>query len=211
MLVVKEDDPNALTLACRYLNAGRIIAFATDTTYGLAVDAAHFAAIESLYKIKKRDEKKPFAIFVKTLATAKKIFFFDETAEKIARKFFPGKLTMVLKKRPESALIIAANLNKNNDEFLGFRILNHKFTRSLLRKFDGILAVTSANISNEESARSPEQVEKYFAYSELGLLIFGETFKKSAHSTVVKISDNQLTILRHGALNLGDALTSSQH
>ena len=80
MLVVKEGDPDALNIACDFLCAGKIISFATDTVYGLAADATNHAAIATLYRIKNRDEKKPIAIFVKDLTTAKKIFYFFSAA-----------------------------------------------------------------------------------------------------------------------------------
>ena len=204
MQIIKESDLNSVDLACDFLAAGKIIAFATDTVYGLAVDASNSNAVEALYKLKKRDEKKPIAIFVKDLEAAKKIFFFDGISTKLATKFLPGSLTLVLETKAEAVSGLALNLNQNNNKFLGFRVIDNDFIQNLLKKFDGILAVTSANESSQKSARSAEEVEKYFKYSQLDLLIDGGISKQETASTVVKITDGKVTILRQGLTNIAD-------
>jgi L-threonylcarbamoyladenylate synthase len=209
MLIIQESDKNAPNLACDFLAAGKIISFATDTVYGLAVNAANYKAVENLYKIKNRNPQKPIAIFVKDLAAAQKIFYFEELAKKVAVKFLPGSLTMVLKLKQESSALLAANLNyKNNqesDKFLGFRIIESRFVSNLLQKFEGIMAVTSANKSNEKAAISAKEVEEYFRNcgpdSGPGLLIDGGISGQKIPSAVVKIFDDKLTILRSGSLN----------
>ena len=202
MHIVNESEKNAVALACDFLRAGKIISFATDTIYALAVDASNVKAVEALYKIKNRDEKKPIAIFVKDLAAAEKIFFFDEIVEKIAEKNLPGSLTLVLKTKFQNSDKIAPNLNQGGDGFLGFRIPDHTFTKKLLAEFDGILAATSANFSAQKPALSAAEVEKYFADSDLDLLVDGGKSAQQIASTVAKISDKKITILRQGSLTL---------
>lgn len=199
---ILEESERAISIASQFLYEGKVISFATDTVYGLAADATNFRAVEALYKIKNRDSKKPIAIFVKDLAAAKKIFLFDELSQKIAEKFLPGSLTLVLKINAQSSCCLASNLNENDDQFLGFRIVNHQFTQNLLEEFGGILAVTSANPSNQEAAVNAEQVKKYFAKSNLDLLVDSGKSAQSLPSTVVKISNQKLTILRQGALEI---------
>ena len=198
MLVIKENDKNAINLACEFLRNGKIISFATDTVYGLAVDASNFKAVEDLYKIKNRNKKKPIAIFVKDFEAAKKIFYFDEISQKICKKFLPGSLTLVLETKPEALRLLATNLNQNNDNFLGFRIIDSFFIKNLLEKFNGILAVTSANLSEEKSAITAQEVEKYFNNSKLDLLLDGGICREKTASTVIKISDKKITLLRQG-------------
>lgn len=196
MLIIKESDPNAVNLACEFLRAGKIISFTTDTVYGLAVDAANSKAVENLFALKKRDQKKPIAIFVKDLNAAKKIFYFDETAEKIAEKFSSESLTLILEKKPESTRLLAANLNQNDEKFLGFRIVNRDFIQNLLTKFAGILAVTSANPSTAKAAIRASEVEEYFAKSNLDLLVDGGKSEREIASTVIKIVDQKIQIIR---------------
>lgn len=199
MLIVKEKDHNAVGIACEFLRAGKIISFATDTIYGIAVDANNYKAVESLYKIKNRDEKKPIAIFVKDLNAAEKIFYFDETAKKIAKKFMPGALTLVLKTKPEAFSNLASNLNRNIDNFLGFRVANSFFVKKIFENFDGNLAVSSANLSDQKNAISATEIAK--TLPNIDLIIDGGTCDNKA-STVAKIFNNKISILRQGPINL---------
>lgn len=199
MLVVNEKDPNAATLASEFLHHGKVISFSTDTVYALAADASNFRAVETLYQIKNRDPKKPIAIFVKDLDAAKKIFFFDKKAEEIAKKFLPGALTLVLETRDEAFSYIASNLNRNSDNFLGFRVVDNFFVKELFKKFDGILAVTSVNISGATAATNPDEIKN--TLPNIDLLIEGEISHQPA-STVAKIIDNKITILRQGPVIL---------
>ena len=96
-------------------------------------------------------------------------------------------------------LNLAPNLNEN-DEFLGFRIVETNFLQELFKNFSGILAVTSANISGQQAAISAEEVKKYFNFSTIDLLIDGGVCQKKIPSTVVKISDEKITILREGSI-----------
>ncbi len=199
MLIVNENNPNAATLAFEFLRDGKIISFSTDTVYALAADASNFQAVETLYQIKNRDPKKPIAIFVKDLDAAKKIFFFEKKAEEIAKKFLPGALTLVLQTRDEAFSYIASNLNKNSDNFLGFRVVDNFFVKELFKKFDGILAVTSANISGATAATNPDEIKNILP--NIDLLIKGEISHQPS-STVAKIIDNKITILRQGPVIL---------
>ena len=199
MLIVNENNPNAATLASEFLRDGKIISFSTDTVYALAADASNFQAVETLYQIKNRDPEKPIAIFVKDLDAAKKIFFFEKKAEEIAKKFLPGALTLVLQTRDEAFSYIASNLNKNSDNFLGFRVVDNFFVKELFKKFDGILAVTSANISGATAATNPDEIKNILP--NIDLLIKGEISHQPS-STVAKIIDNKITILRQGPVIL---------
>ena len=197
MQIINEKDPKAAQLASEFLRAGKIIAFATDTVYGVAADASNERAVEKLYELKKRDAKKPIAIFVPNLTAAKKLFIFDEISEKIAQQFLPGALTLILEKKAESSSLIAANLNQNDDNSLGFRIVDSFFVTRLFEKFNGFLAVSSANLSNHEPAQNTEKVAQYFP--DLDLLIAGE-ISSQIPSTVAKISKGKITIIRQGSV-----------
>ncbi|MSP34051.1 MAG: threonylcarbamoyl-AMP synthase [Rickettsiales bacterium] len=196
MKIISENDPQVISLAVDFLRAGKIISFATDTVYGVAVDASNYNAIERLYVIKKRNKNKPIAIFLPDLSMAEKIFIFSDEARKFAKKFLQISLTLVLKKRHDSLMILASNLN-NGDEFLGFRIVEKKFIIELLKNFGGIMAVTSANVSGLEDSISADQVKKYFNFNEIDLLIDGGVCEKKNPSAVIKI-DDKITILREG-------------
>lgn len=198
MQVINEKDDDAAQVACELLKAGKIISFPTDTLYGLAVDASNSKAVSDLYKIKNRDHKKPITIFLRDLDAAKKIFSFDEKSKEIAEKYLPGALTLILKTRDDS-LSLSPNLNEDSNNFLGFRIVDSFFVRNLFKKFDGILAVTSANISGDKPAKDSDEVKENF--SNIDLIIKGKISKQQA-STVAKITNNKIIILRQGAISL---------
>ena len=202
MLVIKENDASALEIACAFLKEGKVISFGSDTIYGIAVDASNSKAVEALYKIKNRDKKKPIAIFLPDLVAAKKIFLFDKLSLEIAEKFLPGPLTMVLKIQPKHPYSLTSCLNHNEDNFLGFRIVKRDFVEKLLEKFAGNLAVTSANPSGETSSLSADEIKNYFKNSEIDLLIDGGISERKIASSVVKIDDGKITILRQGAADL---------
>jgi L-threonylcarbamoyladenylate synthase len=199
MLIIKEEDVNAIELAIQFLQAGKLIAFATDTVYGIAADASNEKAVEQLYKIKNRQENKPIAIFINNLSDAKKIFKFGSLADKIAEKFLPGPLTMVLERQQHCQIKLASNLNHNQNNFLGFRLIDREFISNLLNKFSGTLAVTSANSSGESAAIDAKEVANYFQNHNI-LVIDGKITGNKIASTVIKISNNNLEILRHGAI-----------
>lgn len=197
--VIKESQANCIEYAVDFLKSGKILAFATDTVYGLAVDAKNFEAVENLYKIKKRDKTKAIAILLPNLARAKEIFIFDELANKIANKFLPGALTMVLEVKEQQSFL-SKNLNINGN-FLGFRIISSEFIDKIFTKFDGAIALTSANLSGNQSSITAQEIYRAFEKTTLDLLIIdSKKLKSKTASTVVKVSQNNLEILREGLI-----------
>jgi L-threonylcarbamoyladenylate synthase len=197
-MIISANDKMAAQKAVEIIKNDGVIAFATDTIYGLAANASSEKAVAKLYNLKKRDEKKPIAIFLPDLNHAKEIFLFDDLSKKLAEKYLPGALTLVLKINKNSQ-ILAKNLNQNNDEFLGFRIVENLFIKNFFSLFNGYLAVTSANISGENPALNALEVQKYFPNLDL---IIDDKIKFKIPSTVVKIFENKAEILRRGALEM---------
>lgn len=199
MKIIEENHQDSLKIALDFLKNKKAIIFATDTVYGLAVDASSFEAVENLYKIKKRDLKKPIAIFVKNLEKAKEIFDFDKKSLKIANKFLPGPLTMVLRVKNKEKFQLSSNLT--NSEFLGFRIVDKKFINNLFNHFDGALAVTSANISNQKDSNLIQEVVEYFSDLDILVVKSDEKDRIEKPSTVVKIDNEKIEILREGSIS----------
>lgn len=196
---ILESDKNAVKEAADQLKSAKVISFATDTVYGFAVDASSKNSVDELYKLKKRDKKKPIAIFLSKKEDAKKYFEISEKEEKIIENFMPGAITLVVKKRSD-VKNLAQNLNLN-DDYIGFRIVKSDFLEKLLAEFGGALAVTSANISGANSTISADEVFAGFSENKDLLLIDGGICKEKIPSTVVKIENNSVIILREGAVN----------
>lgn len=192
-MIISQYNKNAINLAITQLQQQKAIALPTDTIYGLAVDASSVKAVETLYELKKRDNQKPIAIFVQNLAMAREIFTFNTLAEKIANLYMPGKITIILNVK-ENNFSLAKNLNYNNNK-IGFRYVNSFFMAKLLEIYQKPLAVTSANISGFEVAKSAQDIAKIF---NLELIIDSEEICNNLASTVVEITENNLKILRQG-------------
>ena len=201
MLVIDEKKSNAVDVAIDFLQKGKVISFATDTVYGVAVDATNPKAVEGLYKLKKRDKNKPIAIFLKNLESAKKLFIFNDLAREVVEKYMPGDITAILKTTDYAKKILAKNLNNNDNNFIGFRIIDSYFVQKLFEKYNGILAVSSANEASQNPCISASLVKKNL--KNLDLLIAGKKTSKIS-STIVKIVDNELTLIRQGKLILKD-------
>jgi L-threonylcarbamoyladenylate synthase len=199
MLVIDQYHQDAISLAIEKLKNGKVIAIPTDTVYGLAVDAKNFDAVENLYRLKKREKNKPLAIFLKNLEQIKKLFIIEDITKKLIEKYLPGKLTIVAKIKDKTDIKLAKNLNEIDDDFLGFRVVDSFFIKKLFNEFDIILAVTSANISGNKVANSPSEIFKIFPQIEL--IISGNLLENSA-STVVKVNNSQIEIIRSGAIEI---------
>lgn len=201
MKLIDLSNKDSIDLACDFLKRGEIISFPTETVYGLACDAANEKAIDKIFKLKNRDYSKPIAIFLEKIEQAQKILQFNDIANIIAKKYLPGAVTIVLPKKNNIDIYLASNLNLN-DNYLAFRISDDPFVAKLLAKFDGIIAVTSANISGFNSSIHHDQVKNFFMNSDLGLLIKGGYCRSQIASTVVKIYENDFEILRQGLIKI---------
>jgi L-threonylcarbamoyladenylate synthase len=201
MLVIDEKKSNAVDVAIDFLQKGKVICFATDTVYGVAVDATNSKAVDGLYKLKNREKNKPIAIFLKNLESAKKLFIFNDLASEIVEKYMPGDITVILKTTDFAKKILAKNLNNNDNNFIGFRIIDSYFVQKLFEKYNGILAVSIANEASQNPCISASLVKKNL--KNLDLLIVGKKTSKIS-STIVKIVDNELTLIRQGKLILKD-------
>ena len=196
MLIIKDNSKDTIKIATKILNEDGIICFATETVYALACNAASDNAVTKLYKIKKRNPKKPIAIFTKDLTTAKQFLIFNSLENKIAQSLMPGMITLILKQKALENQKISPLLN-NNTNSLGLRIPNHQFALKLLNAFDGIIAATSANVSNKEPATNCMQAKQYFD-NKIDLIIDSKKCKEKIPSTILQINNNQVIFLREG-------------
>jgi len=203
--IIKESDRNSASLATQHLKNGGVIAFATDTVYGFGVDASNKEAVQKLYEIKNRDETKAVAVLLKDIPRAKEILKFSDLALSISKKFLPGPLTMILPLKDDHK-ILADNLNII-DSFIGFRIVDKVFINALFEIFKGDIALTSANLSKERILTNAQEIAEKFFETKLDLLVIdsGE-LKDNLVSSVIKIDNDKLEILREGIIDKDNIL-----
>lgn len=194
-LVIKELNTDTLKMIKRRLDEGKMVVFPTETIYGIGVSLKKEQYFINLMKAKKRNEKKPFALMTHSLQIAEKYFNFGEKEKKIAMKFLPGPVTLLLERKDTIPSWYFGDFRK-----IGLRIPDNEIAKKILSFYGDILAVTSANISECEEARNFEKAYDYFGDNEDVLLVDGGECKLKIASTVVEIEEGKLKILREGPI-----------
>jgi L-threonylcarbamoyladenylate synthase len=141
-------DKASIEAAAACLRAGGLTAFPTETVYGLGADACNGEAVARLYAAKGRPAFNPLIAHVADLAAAKRIAVFTAEAEKLARAFWPGPLTLVLLKEPYASI---ADLAVAGLDTIAVRVPDHPVAQALLKSFDGPVVAPSANRSGHVS------------------------------------------------------------
>jgi L-threonylcarbamoyladenylate synthase len=179
------------------LRNGGVILFPTDTLYGLGADAFSDEAVDRIYAIKGRDEKKPIHCIVSDIAMAEEYAEVTNDARLLFERLLPGGLTVILKKRDSVNGGIARTIDT-----IGIRIPNNDFCIQLAKKFDKPFTATSANIAGLQPQRSLSAILGQLgdAYKDIDILVDAGELPRSAPSTVVDLSNEEPSILREGAI-----------
>jgi len=179
-----------IKVAIKKIKDGGIIVFPTDTVYGIGCDPYNKKTISRLYEIKKRKKTKPFPILGVSKTELEKIAEFNTLEEKIAEKFWPGQVTLVLKVKDEK---IRQSLCL--DKKIAVRVPNNQCVLSLLKECK-LLVGTSANISDTTPFTDPNECSKNLTGYDL--LIDGGIIPSQSESTIVEIIGGNIKILREG-------------
>jgi L-threonylcarbamoyladenylate synthase len=191
--------------ARRELEAGHVVGIPTETVYGLAV-LPQPAALGRLVEAKRRSADKGIALLVDSLAQVKRLSILTPAAELLAKRFWPGALTLVLPQRPDNPL---PELLTGGRPTIGVRLPNHPVPRALARVL-GPLAVSSANISGQPDSTTAEQVVASLG-DEVSLVLDDGPVRGGVPSTVVACpADGELQILRAGAITEADVRAVAQ-
>ena len=185
-----------LNKAKRILEKNQILALPTETVYGLAGNAYSHKSVKRIYSLKKRPQKNPLIIHYYNLDLLKKDAKYDKNFLKLYKKFSPGPLTYILKKRKSSKVSKFANAKLKT---IAVRFPNNKVIRSLLKKLSFPLAIPSANISTGVSPTEPLDVVDEFK-NKIKFILNGGKSIIGLESTVINLS-NKPRILRPGAIS----------
>jgi L-threonylcarbamoyladenylate synthase len=185
--------------ALALLEAGEVVAIPTETVYGLAGDATNGAAVARIFEAKGRPRFNPLIAHVSDLAMAERIGVFDPLSRKLAEKFWPGPLTMVLPLRPEAGIhpLVAAGL-----ETIALR-MPRGFGAKLIARFDRPLAAPSANASGRISPTSAAAVAASLG-DRIKLVVDGGATTVGLESTILKVEGQAVRLLRPGAVTADD-------
>jgi len=185
----------AVTAAARILAEGGLVAFPSETVYGLGADAANPAAIARLYQAKGRPAFNPLIAHVGDIAAARQIARFDAPAMALAEAFWPGPLTLVLPKTPDCAV---ADLATAGLDTVSIRIPAHPVARAILREFGGAVVAPSANLSGHVSPTTAAHVQSDLA-GLIDLIVDGGAVDVGVESTIVGCFDEPM-LLRPGGV-----------
>ncbi|MGI6510438.1 MAG: L-threonylcarbamoyladenylate synthase [Erysipelotrichaceae bacterium] len=178
------------------LKKGEVVAFATDTVFGIGVCYDNLEALNKMKVAKGRDEKKPFPLMVCDISQMQMVAFLKDREKKLVEKFAPGALTLVLKKKE----VIKDEFTSGLDS-IAIRIPDDEFLLRLLKEV-GPMFVTSANISGEPATNSHEEVLKQLN-GKIDLVVEGKA-KSGISSTIVDCTKEELVLLREGDITKED-------
>lgn len=186
--------------AANMLARGELVSFPTETVYGLGADATNGNAVAGIYKAKNRPDFNPLIVHIYDAAMADKYVKMNDTAKRLAKHFWPGPFTMVLPKKETGNLsdLVSAGLDT-----VAIRVPEHDVARSLLKHFGRPIAAPSANISGRISPTTAAHVDGEFG-DELQMIINGGPCNKGIESTIVKVTDDNIILLRPGSITIDD-------
>lgn len=199
--IVSASSFDAIPHAIEILKTGGLVAFPTDTVYGVGALAFDGKAVESIYIAKERPVEKAIPILIGDSDELEKVGMdIPDSAHRLASRFWPGPLTILVPKRanlPEAVSAIST---------IGVRVPDHDIARTLLRAA-GPMAVTSANISGKQSPVTAEEVFEQLA-ERIKLIIDGGKTPGGVPSTLVDCTTPELKVLREGPISLQELLSA---
>jgi L-threonylcarbamoyladenylate synthase len=183
--------------AKEHLSNNGIIAFPTDTVYGLAANALSAEAVRRIYQLKGRDFHKPLVLMCADIAAAQKLTApWGKDVLDVARRYWPGALTLILTRDPKK---VPDNVVAGGNT-VGIRIPDHKDLLCLLAALPFPLAVTSANRSGAKESTRAEDVNKIFDDTIDGIINDDAAIKDGMPSTVMDVTSKPWKVLRQGTL-----------
>ena len=189
LIISKCDYKKAVTV----LKDGGLVAFPTETVFGLGCLASKEECFNELCKVKNRPADKPFTLMCSSIKQAEPYVEIDEIALKIINNFFPGQLTLILKAK--NGLKDYLDLKTG---YIGIRIPDDEFVLNMIGEVGEPLLVTSANISGQPVALNDEDALFYFK-DKIDVIVKGHGYS-NVPSTVVMLKDGKLNVLRQGII-----------
>ncbi len=191
-------DKAGMNRAAELLAAGGLVAFPTETVYGLGADARNDAAVAAIYAAKGRPGFNPLIVHVADLAVAEKYATFSNTARRLAAAFWPGPLSLVLPLRADAGLSerVTAGLDS-----VAIRVPAHPLGHGLLMAFGGPVAAPSANISGRVSPTTPAHVLDGLD-GRIDAVLIGGACDVGVESTILSVVGDTVALLRAGGVTI---------
>ncbi len=194
--LLRTADPESIGEAARLLRAGNLVAFPTETVYGLGADACNDRAVAAIFEAKGRPQFNPLIAHIVDLQAAEQEAVFDGPARRLAEAFWPGPLTLVLPRRRASrlSLLVSAGLDT-----VALRVPSAPVAQALLQAFDGPIAAPSANRSGRISPTRADHVAAELG-NQVSLILDGGPCATGLESTIVSVTKDRISLLRPGPI-----------
>lgn len=192
-------NPNVIAKASRMIKNSGVVIYPADTAgYSVGANALNVIAIQKVYEVKKRPETKPMNVAVPDIKTAQELVYWNDVAEILARKFLPGPLAIILKKKS-----YVPNLLTADKDTLGIRIPNSPIAIALAKTSGFPITITTANISGQQvSSYSLEEILSQFRDDpKPDLIIDVGTLPDIPQSTIVDCATTPPKIIREGQIS----------
>lgn len=194
ILAVHQENPQPRLISqiCERLRRGGVIAYPTDTTYGLGCDIFSRQGVNAIYQLKHRDPRKPFSFICKDLADVARYAHVSNYAFKILKRHLPGPYTFVLE-----ATRVVPDLLVTRQKTVGIRIPADPIALAIVRELGQPLVTTSANLTGEEPLHDPQEIHALFG-ARLDLVVDGG-IRLGDPSTVISLIGDRIEVLREGS------------
>jgi L-threonylcarbamoyladenylate synthase len=201
MKIIKIDQKNPkekiLKMVVKQIKLGKIIAYPTDTLYGLCTNPFNKDSIKKIFKIKKRDPKKGLPILIGETDFLNKLAFIDNKIEKFINKFWPGSLTLILKKKP----FVPDSVTGGN-KTIAIRQPNSKLARYMANLSYGFIIGTSANKSGSKNNPINTNVVLEELDEEIDYVLDGGETELKKSSTIIDFTGKKPQIMREGYIKV---------
>lgn len=196
---------SSFELAVKTFREGGVIAFPTETFYGLCVDPFNPGAVKKLFELKGRPEKNPVALILPDEKSLPLITpEIPSSAKKLIKRFWPGPLTIIFNALPAIPPLLIANTGK-----AGARVSPHPVASRLAKELGSPITATSANPSGKKPPSTPQEVIEYFNGS-IDVLIDGGKLEAKKGSTIVDATDRELMLVREGEIPFEDVVRAGR-
>ena len=192
-----------LIKALHIISEGGIVAFPTESFYGLGVDATNTDAVKNLFQIKKRDLNSPILILISSLRDLPRyVAYIPSQAKKLGKKFWPGGLTMVFQSSPVVSSLLTSSTGR-----IGIRISSHPIAYALSKTLHAPITATSANVSGKPPCISADQVLECFKNT-IDLILDGGKTQGKYPSTILDVTSDPPRIIRKGIVKVEEIIES---
>ncbi|MEZ4358213.1 MAG: L-threonylcarbamoyladenylate synthase [Eubacteriales bacterium] len=193
---LKKDRETGIKKAGKILKEGGVVAFPTETVYGLGADALNARAVKKIFEAKGRPADNPLIVHISKITDVDKIAFVTDTAKKVMDTFWPGPITIVLEAKDIVSDAVTAGLKT-----VAVRMPENEYARELIKESGVLIAAPSANLSGRPSPTTALHVKEDLN-GKIPLILDGGECSVGLESTVVDVSNDKCVILRPGGVTL---------